>query len=335
MKLISVLFVHLCVVACAGSTKYLLIGNPGVGKSTILNGLYKSHGCGGDNAFRSGTSFGSGLTYQLDVVTCKGNLYMDTPGLADLEMRKAAAAAITQALQKDGHYKIFFVITEVNGRVRAEDTTTMKLVLEAAPITNYGIVLNQISAKTFDKLKEPKNTNKFVVTLMGGLPRKTAHIHYMLHDPALEAADDARVHLPRDLLEFVNALPGVTIPKREVKDVRGESFDEVNANLEKMQQQMKHDKELFARQERELRRQVDEAAKAQQQELQRWQESQRQQQEAHREERRHWEQERARMYDEYSHRASRYQQYSSRSDDGGGMLAGIAMGAVGAMFLLR
>ena len=56
----------------------------------------------------------------------------DTPGLADLTMAKQAAEAITSALQ-DGarekrNVKIFFVVTETNGRVRPEDLFTIKQV---------------------------------------------------------------------------------------------------------------------------------------------------------------------------------------------------------------
>ena len=48
-------------VAGTGGTNFLLIGNPGTGKSTILNGLI------GRLAFKSGVSYGSGMTYQFDV----------------------------------------------------------------------------------------------------------------------------------------------------------------------------------------------------------------------------------------------------------------------------
>lgn len=58
-------------------TNYLMIGNPGTGKSTILNCLL------GRPAFQSGISYGSGMTYQFDVVEDGSHKYMDTPGLSD------------------------------------------------------------------------------------------------------------------------------------------------------------------------------------------------------------------------------------------------------------
>lgn len=47
-------------------TTFLVIENPGVGKSTILNGLL------GGPLFRSGLSFGRGMTYQLDIQRPEG-----------------------------------------------------------------------------------------------------------------------------------------------------------------------------------------------------------------------------------------------------------------------
>ena len=53
------------------------------------------------------------MTYQLNKEVVDNITYLDTPGLADAdeEMKKNAAAAITEALKQEGHYKVVFVIT--------------------------------------------------------------------------------------------------------------------------------------------------------------------------------------------------------------------------------
>ena len=106
----------------------LLIGNPGVGKSTLLNGLV------GRAVFKSGVSFGKGLTQVLQLHESRpGRLYGDTPGLADTAMRQKAADEIGTALRQNGRCQLVFVGKEDSGRVRPQDAATIKLVLDALP----------------------------------------------------------------------------------------------------------------------------------------------------------------------------------------------------------
>ena len=55
----------------------LVVGNPGAGKSTILNTLLQKA------QFKSGASLGVGLTFRFDKFQENGITYMDTPGLCD------------------------------------------------------------------------------------------------------------------------------------------------------------------------------------------------------------------------------------------------------------
>lgn len=89
----------------------------------------------------------------------------DTPGLETRKKRKQDAEAISQALKASGVYKMFFVMTMDMGRVRPADIATMQIVLNAAPITNYAVIMNRCKPRTLRKLndinkEDPRFTNK-------------------------------------------------------------------------------------------------------------------------------------------------------------------------------
>ena len=131
-------------------TVTIIIGNPGRGKSTILNNL------AGEPLFESGPSPGEGLTKDFEKrQNKKGETFIDTPGFSDRNLKPTAAKAILKALRQSGDLKVIFVVCLEEDIVDEEDILTMKFALAAAPDIgmNYGIIVNMVSEDSLEELK--------------------------------------------------------------------------------------------------------------------------------------------------------------------------------------
>ncbi|KAG0376219.1 hypothetical protein BGX24_008111 [Mortierella sp. AD032] len=141
--------------------KVVLIGNPGVGKSTILNAL------GGD--FPSGFSRVSGLTrtvtsqyVTLDQGRIAFELY-DVPGIDDCPAENGVDPIVTylQELQKTlnggGEFVIIFVLKPSSGRISPSDLLVMKTVLDSlkqAP--KVGWILTRAGREDMEEYRMPE-----------------------------------------------------------------------------------------------------------------------------------------------------------------------------------
>eukprot|EP01091_Cochliopodium_minus_P005211 TRINITY_DN15174_c0_g1_i1.p1 TRINITY_DN15174_c0_g1~~TRINITY_DN15174_c0_g1_i1.p1 ORF type:complete len:336 (-),score=99.10 TRINITY_DN15174_c0_g1_i1:51-1025(-) len=207
----------------------LLIGNPGVGKSTLLNCLIK------EVKFKSGLSIATGMTQILQWHEhSDGVVYADTPGLSDIFKKKEAALQITKALQRNGIYKLIFVLTVESGRIRPDDITTMNLVLESIkqPVI-YGVIINKCTESFIKGLNEGNNAEKIVTSINSG-KFKTFSIHYMNMIKELDDENGKITELPIDLINFINNLGSVYINKKDVKEIVFDEFEKMNEHF-KMQ----------------------------------------------------------------------------------------------------
>ncbi|KAF9084271.1 hypothetical protein BGX29_002629 [Mortierella sp. GBA35] len=159
-----------------GETSVVLVGNPGVGKSTILNAL------GG--GFATGFSSVAGLTREVSTcrVTVDGRRLrlVDLPGIFDVDIKDEHATQrhleMLQNVLNDGSsYVIFFVVTPRNGRIEPSDFTVMKTLLDnldSSPL--IGLILNQVKKHHCDTIQ----SSGYFATIQSVLRESRANLTY-------------------------------------------------------------------------------------------------------------------------------------------------------------
>lgn len=261
----------------------IAIGNPGSGKSTTLNYLAQQKPV----LFKSGVSYGSGMTYALDSKEVNGITYCDTPGLNDPALRKPAGEAISKALKKGGKTKILFFITLESGRSKNDDVTTMNLILQAAPEigNNYGIIVNKIKAKQAKGLKSAENWSQLLAGIFAGFQDSGSKkfglgvglglLYGLTHNKnqcgaefvqgvqLCDDADDEKDYLvPKGELitleghpveNFVwNLVPTIDLTPDKADDVDTSSFEEKQEEMIKLKEEALADKEKLKELQKEI-----------------------------------------------------------------------------------
>ena len=203
------------------------------------------------------------MTYQLDQMTIKNVTYCDTPGLADVTLRKQAGEAISQVLKQGGSCKIVFVMTQEAERVRPQDSATMNVVLDAAPEigNNYGVIVNKCTKKIKKKLDTPEKRTELVTHLFGNSPYKTDSIYIMERNEELE--DEDNKYFPAENFDGFDKFMAVMVPTinltpGKADDVKTDEFEEMQAKMEEYKRLLDDNMEKFEEEKRKMKEQMEE-----------------------------------------------------------------------------
>jgi len=220
-------------------TKIIAIGNPGAGKSTVLNSLAQEH------LFDSGISIGQGLTDNLYKKKVGNVEYHDTPGIADDTFRKIAGAALSNVFSNGGRMKLIFFVTQQTGRLRAEDSASMKLILDSVPeIKNhYGIIVNKIPDEVYKEFEDEEKIEEFMAKVFYGMDDSSKHSNILFVRRNKELACAKNIVLETDYIheeleEFIEKLPFAYLTPNPGLNIPVDRFEEIMEKVEKMKREI-------------------------------------------------------------------------------------------------
>ena len=211
-----------------GKYKVGFLGNPGTGKSTLANNLVEKA------VFRSGpVTDGRGLTRRLETHYDeeRGVTVFTVPGLDDPQGGRVNAAWYTeQGLRLGGPpTKLVFVMTTESGRIREADLVAKNIYLDSlANVQNlqYGIIVNKMEPKFLKLLDDDEALlKKFTASINVGCERMTPYVHFMERKEELADISDALCQMPRELRDFIDYLPMITINPNDVTPLNISQFD--------------------------------------------------------------------------------------------------------------
>jgi GTPase Era involved in 16S rRNA processing len=224
---------------------FLFVGNPGVGKSALVNALV------GKKVFASGLSVGTGLTTFLQTYEEKDKIYIDTPGLADLEKKKQAAEEIEKALKMGGKYRLFFVFNLNQLRIMEQDLVTMELVLDAiqSPKKEFNIIINNVDEDEREELQK-NDTLAQLLLILGRQKYHTESVIFISKNIDLKRKKIDTLPLEDKITDYIfNHSKTMNIESEKVTHVEWDKYntllDSTNRRIADLNDKLKsNDKEI-------------------------------------------------------------------------------------------
>lgn len=236
----------------------VFIGNPGVGKSTLVNSLINKP------IFKSGISV-SGVTKVCQIYEHGNVIYVDTPGLSDIKLRNQAAIEIEKTLKKNAYYKIFFVFTLEAGRLKPEDINTVNRVMDAIknPDKKFNIIINKVTKQEKKAVFEEDAGYTNLCSQINNNFYKTDCICYIDRNRALEDNETQFVVIDERISKFVYYDSyEFYLDKNQVKKINPETAEELQRKAQaeedrlrnELEQQRQRNEEIALRIAEEQRR---------------------------------------------------------------------------------
>ena len=213
----------------ANIKKYTFMGNPGVGKSAILNSTLSK------NLFKSAFCFNA-VTTENQIEFSNGSAYIDTPGVDDPKIHEIAVKKIKEAFSFGGQYCLIFVVTTSGGRIVNSDAKTVKMISDALqhiPNVNFNIIVNKIPSEGMDCFQDSENSKEFV-NLVQELIGKTCSLDQFYFLPYVSKSKGEEIlSFPKEFLEFINSTKITEIDGSKVLDIEDEEIKKKRLELEK------------------------------------------------------------------------------------------------------
>jgi GTP-binding protein EngB required for normal cell division len=233
----------------------VFIGNPGVGKSSLLNAILQKP------IFSSGANAGTGLTKQEEAYYYENKLYVDTPGLddIDMELKYQVASEIEKALKHSNNYKVIFVITLEGGRIKSADLVTINTVCKAINTEfEYGLIINKATEASIKTVNEAGGIAKLLEGKLNKQPSAILTLSFAenIHDKEDRYFSEGSPNREK-LVRFINQLAAKRIDQANIDKLNVRDYNE---NVQAMEKAYKDKLESMRKQveslEEEKRRQA-------------------------------------------------------------------------------